>query len=136
MIISTDHHRPTHPPVRRLVAAAVAVGLGLTLALVGGAPAQAVTTTAVTARVSVTSAGTEVKADADFESPALDSTGRFIAFAGVGAYESTDTNTTGDVYVRDRLAGMTTRVSVTDGEGQLAGTSALCGASSNLRYVG
>lgn len=110
--------------------------LGLGLALAGGAPAAAGTTTEVTARVSVTSAGTEVKVDTEWINPAVDTTGRFVAFSGNGAYDAADTNGQGDVYVRDRLAGTTTRVSLTDAEEQITGSSTLCGASGDLRYVG
>lgn len=111
-------------------------GLGLGLALAGATPAGAAGTTEVTARVSVTSAGTEVKVDTEWITPAVDTTGRFVAFSGNGAYDPTDTNGQGDVYVRDRLAGTTTRVSLTDAEEQITGSSTLCGASGDLRYVG
>jgi len=133
----TDHRRPSHPTLRRLVAVTLAAGLGLSLALVGGAaPAGAAGTTEVTARVSVTSAGTEVKTDTEWIPPAVDTTGRLVAFSGNGAYDPADTNGQGDVYVRDRLAGTTTRVSVNDAEEQITGSSTLCGASGDLRFVG
>jgi Tol biopolymer transport system component len=114
----------------------VTTALGLGLALVGGGPAGAAGTTEVTARVSVTSAGTEVKVDTEWIAPAVDTTGRFVAFSGNGAYDPADTNGQGDVYVRDRLVGTTTRVSLTDAEEQITGSSSLCGASGDLRYVG
>ncbi|HMJ78762.1 MAG TPA: DUF4214 domain-containing protein, partial [Iamia sp.] len=87
-------------------------------------------------RVSVTSAGTEVKTDTEWIPPAVDTTGRLVAFSGNGAYDPADTNAQGDVYVRDRLAGTTTRVSLTDGDAQITGSSTLCGASGDLRFVG
>ncbi|HEX7131224.1 MAG TPA: DUF4214 domain-containing protein [Iamia sp.] len=124
-----------HTRLRRLTAAALAVGLGLAVAG-RSAPAGAAGTTEVTARVSVTSTGAEVKADTEWIAPAVDTTGRFVAFSGIGAYDPADTNGQGDVYVRDRLAGTTTRVSVTDAEEQITGSSTLCGASGDLRFVG
>lgn len=143
MHTSGDHHcrgpRPgtSHPPIRqRLTALVVTAGLGAGLALAGSPPAGAVPTTEVTARVSVTSTGAEVKADTEYVNPAVDPTGRFVAFSGIGAYDPADTNGQGDVYVRDRLAGTTTRVSLTDADAQITGSSSLCGASGDLRYVG
>lgn len=124
------------PLGRRLTAVGLAVGLGLALAVVGSAPAGAATTTEVTARVSVTSTGTEVKTETEWIPLAVDTTGRLVAFSGSGAYDPADTNGQGDVYVRDRLAGTTTRVSLTDAEAQITGSSTLCGASGDLRYVG
>jgi Tol biopolymer transport system component len=65
-----------------------------------------------TTRVSVSSAGAQVTGNS--EAPALCAEGRFVAFYSQAAgLVPEDANTIDDVFVRDRLLGTTTRVSVT-----------------------
>lgn len=67
--------------------------------------------TGTTERVSVTSAGGE--SDGFSDSPAISADGRFVAFTSAAMnLAPNDTNFFTDVFVRDRLAGMTERVSV------------------------
>ncbi|MEK6328187.1 MAG: hypothetical protein AABM66_11795, partial [Actinomycetota bacterium] len=64
-----------------------------------------------TTRVSVSSAGSEANNDSGF--PAVSANGRFVAFASLASnLVKGDTNHRGDVFVRDRKRGKTTRVSV------------------------
>jgi Tol biopolymer transport system component len=67
--------------------------------------------TGQTTRVSVSSAGTE--ANGDSFAPAISADGRFIAFASAASnLVNGDTNDANDIFVRDRQANTTTRVSV------------------------
>lgn len=60
--------------------------------------------------VSVTSDGSQ--ATGDSIAPAMSADGRFVAFASAAPLVPEDTNNAFDIYVRDRLAQTTTRVSV------------------------
>ena len=65
----------------------------------------------VTERVSVS--GGEVQGDDDSDSGSISADGRFVAFVSQATgLTPGDTNGMGDVYVRDRLAGTTQRISV------------------------
>jgi cysteine-rich repeat protein len=66
--------------------------------------------TGTTERVSLTADGGQ--GDADSVSPAISADGRYVAFASAAALVPDDTNATFDIYVRDRTAATTTRVSV------------------------
>ena len=67
--------------------------------------------TGETTRVSVSSSGAE--ANGDSFAPAISSDGRFVAFASAATnLVDGDTNNANDVFVRDRQANTTTRVSV------------------------
>jgi Tol biopolymer transport system component len=98
------------------VAASGALGLLLSLLAV---PASA-HPPGITERVSVGSAGTA--GDSDSALASISGDGRFVAF---WSFASTlvpgDTNGTSDVFVRDRVAGTTERVSVDSRERQSAG---------------
>ena len=63
--------------------------------------------------------------------------GRYVAFySGATNLVSGDTNGLDDVFVRDRIGGTTTRVSITDGEAQaLGGGSSTPAISADGRYV-
>lgn len=71
----------------------------------------------ITTRVNVASDGTQANLPSD--SPATNRDGRFVAFASdANRFASEDTNRTYDIFVHDRPAGTTTRVSVnSNGEG-------------------
>ena len=76
-----------------------------------------------TARISVDGAGGE--SNGPSSAPAISGDGRYVAFAsGASNLVAADTNAVDDVFVRDRLAGTTTRVSVDDGGGQAGAASA------------
>ena len=67
--------------------------------------------TGETTRVSVSSSGAE--ANGDSFAPAISSDGRYVAYASAASnLVDGDTNDANDVFVRDRLANTTTRVSV------------------------
>ena len=60
--------------------------------------------------VSVASDGTQLVGDSI--APAISADGRYVAFASTAPLVPEDTNDSFDIYVRDRVAGTTTRVSV------------------------
>jgi hypothetical protein len=94
-------------------------------------PALASTTTE---RVSVSSAGAEAGNDCVDGAISLD--GRYVAFVSCATnLVAGDTNEMPDVFVRDRLAGTTERVSVSTGGGQANGCSDLPAISADGRYV-
>jgi Tol biopolymer transport system component len=101
-------------PSRRAAAFAMAAGTAVALAL-AGQPALA-HPPGVTERVSVSSQGTA--GDNDSSLAAVSADGRFVAFVSLASsLVAGDTNGTSDVFVRDRIAGTTERVSV-DGRGR------------------
>jgi Tol biopolymer transport system component len=78
--------------------------------------------TGQTTRVSVSSAGAQ--ANGDSFAPAISADGRFVAFASAASnLVDADTNNANDVFVRDRQANTTTRVSVGPGGAQANGGS-------------
>jgi Tol biopolymer transport system component len=91
-------------------------------------------------RVSVTSTGKQALADSG--RPAISDDGRFVAFESSASLVPDDTNRSGDagsdgdVFVRDRLAGTTTRVSVDSAGREVADGSAAPSISADGRYVG
>jgi len=93
-------------------------------------------TDATTTRVSVASDGSQGNATS-FGDSALSADGRYIAFYSFASnLVSDDTNATADVFVRDRVTGITTRVSVATGGAQvdrLSGNS--IDISADGRYV-
>ena len=91
---------------------------------------------AVTDRVSVTTGGTE--GDDDTSSGAvLSADGRRVAFMSTAALASGDTNSRDDVFARDRLAGITIRVSESGAgsEGRAGAQSITPDCSTDGRYV-
>jgi hypothetical protein len=87
-----------------------------------------------TSRVSVTNGGAQVTAGSD--EPAISADGRYVAFTSFGTnLVPVDTNASLDVFVRDRQAGTTTRVSLLTGTGQADGPSSLGAISADGRYV-
>jgi len=120
-----------------VVSAVVLVVAGAALA--GGSPAAVgAETDGTTSRVSVSSTGTQSDG-VSTERPAFSTDGRFVAFINYGSTLVTgDTNNAPDVFVRDRTAGTTTRVSVSSDEGQSGGPNALIfsvAISADGRYV-
>src|SRR5690349_15092004 len=97
---------------RRMRCAVMGLALVL-LSTVSVLPAAAIGR-GITSRVSVSSTGQQANGDSQVdEAPAISADGRFVAFY---SYASNlvhgDTNGLSDVFVRDRLAGVTQRVSV------------------------
>jgi uncharacterized repeat protein (TIGR01451 family) len=87
-----------------------------------------------TERVSISTAGGQGN---DFSSrPTLDGTGKLVAFdSGASTLVSGDTNQQLDVFVHDRSANTTTRISVTSDEAQGDGSSNSPSFSDDGRYV-
>ena len=87
-----------------------------------------------TERVSVSSAGVEGNADSSLSSVSAD--GRYVVFeSNASNLVSGDTNTTLDVFVRDRSAGTTTRASVDSAGGEALGSSTKPWISADGRFV-
>jgi Tol biopolymer transport system component len=128
----------TPPPhrARRGLTALAALGLAAT-ASIAAAPSPAGAVVAgytTTSRVSVTSTGAEAT-HSPGDVVALSGDGRFVAFSSDGALTFGDTGGHSDAYVRDRLGGTTTRVSLTDGDTQIGGPSSVCALSRDGRFV-
>jgi Tol biopolymer transport system component len=79
------------------------------------------TVTGTTVRVSVKSDGTQ--ADLAAEEPSISDDGRFVAFETRSALVASDTNGETDVYVWDRMTGLTSPVSVTSAGAFVPGQS-------------
>src|SRR3954451_4661592 len=89
----------------------------------------------ITERTSVSSAGEQ--ANGDSTDPAVSADGRYVAFASAATnLVKGDTNGHSDVFVRDRSAGTTERVSVGPGGRQAGGDSTLPSLSADGRLVG
>jgi hypothetical protein len=87
-----------------------------------------------TTRVSVATGG--VQANGDSTESASSADGRYIVFSSsANNLVAGDTNGTWDVFLRDRAAGVTTRVSVASGGAQGNGGSGSPGISADGRYV-
>ena len=87
-----------------------------------------------TERVSIATAGTQAN-DESF-SPAISSTGRFVAFRSDATnLVANDTNNSSDIFVRDRTLGVTQRVSVDSDGDQANGDSILPAISADGRFV-
>ena len=87
-----------------------------------------------TERVSVASDGTE--SNGASYSPSISADGRFVAFGSDATnLVAGDTNESADIFVRDRLAGTTERVSVDSSGAEANGLSLFCSISADGRYV-
>ena len=87
-----------------------------------------------TERVSLANGGNE--SDASSSSPAISADGRYVVFASSATnLVAGDTNDALDVFVRDRVLGTTTRVSVSGSGAQGDATSSLPSISADGRYV-
>jgi Tol biopolymer transport system component len=112
-----------------VVTAVLVVGLSLEMAA-----AAAAASGASTSRVSVSSSGAQGFRSS--EGAALSGAGRYVAFASLARnLVPGDTNLVEDVFVRDRLAGVTSRVSVGQGGRQANGASMIPSISADGRYV-
>jgi Tol biopolymer transport system component len=90
--------------------------------------------TGTTERVSIATAGTQAN-DESF-SPAISSSGRFVAFRSDATnLVANDTNNNSDIFVRDRTLGVTQRVSVDSDGDQANGDSILPAISADGRFV-
>jgi Tol biopolymer transport system component len=87
-----------------------------------------------TTRVSVSSAGAE--ADGPSVDVSISGDGRFVAFSSLATNLVTnDTNGTQDVFVHDRLSGVTTRVSVASSGAQGSSVSGVPAFSADGRWI-
>jgi hypothetical protein len=90
--------------------------------------------TGTTERVSIATAGTQ--ANDESYSPAISSSGRFVAFRSDATnLVANDTNNNSDIFVRDRASGVTRRVSVDSDGDQANGDSILPAISADGRFV-
>jgi Tol biopolymer transport system component len=94
--------------------------------------------TGVTERVSVTSSGAQANGGS-FE-PSISSDGHYVAFSSAATnLVAGDTNNVRDIFVRDRVAGTTTRVNVATGGAQALGmistTPAISGDGRRVAFV-
>jgi Tol biopolymer transport system component len=88
-----------------------------------------------TSRISVSGAG--IQANLPSLAPAISADGRYVAFFSASPnLVPGDTNGTLDVFVRDRLAGSTSRVSVSGAHVEASGASSHPAISADGRYVG
>ena len=91
-------------------------------------------TAGTTERVSVSTGGGE--ADGPSTSPAISGDGRYVAFEGPATnLVAGDTNGQGDVFLRDRLAGTTERMSVSSSGGEANQGAGGSSISSDGRFV-
>jgi Tol biopolymer transport system component len=87
-----------------------------------------------TERVSVASGGAE--GNSDSFAPAISSDGRYVAFSSAASnLVAGDGNGANDIFVRDRQAGTTTRVSLAPGGADANGSSFTPSISADGRYV-
>jgi Tol biopolymer transport system component len=90
--------------------------------------------TGTTTRVSVSGAGAEASSQSGH--PSISSDGRFVAFDSFATnLVAGDTNDVIDVFVRDRQAGTTERVSIATGGAQASSGSSSASISSDGRFV-
>jgi Tol biopolymer transport system component len=78
--------------------------------------------TGKTTRVSVRSSGEQTSSPSS-GNPAISANGRFVAFNSLGSLVDADTNSRGDVYIRDRRTGRTSLASIGPGGDRAAGGS-------------
>ncbi len=98
------------------------------------APANAYPRPGITARVSVASDGAEANSHSWYQAMSAD--GRFVTFSGDASnLVPGDTNGTWDVFVHDRVAGATERVSLASDGAEANASSAINAISADGRYV-
>jgi Tol biopolymer transport system component len=87
-----------------------------------------------TVRVSRSTGGTQ--ANGNSEAPAISADGRYVVYSSDATnLVSGDTNAQPDIFLRDLVAGTTSRVSITDSEAQANGGSLFPSISADGRYV-
>jgi Tol biopolymer transport system component len=119
--------------MRRLLAGSGAVGLALCVTLVPGAAAYA-DNVATTSLVSVALDGTPSQGWSG--EPSVSGDGRYVAFTSSARnLVADDTNKLNDVFVRDRQAGVTTRVSVGSAGVQADNSSEAPSISADGRHI-
>ncbi len=82
-------------------------------------------------RISVTSNG-EPTLDGNSKFPAITADGRFVAFVSAASQLGPPTNTLGNVFVRDRIAGTTSRVTIGVGGAEPNGSSGFVGSRPSI----
>jgi hypothetical protein len=109
-------------------------GYALGVALLLGGPLGAADAWAQFSLVSVAQGGGA--ANGASRDAAIDATGRFVAFTSEATnLVPNDNNASADVFVRDRQANVTTRVSVTSGGAEASGQSETAGITPDGRFV-
>lgn len=87
-----------------------------------------------TERISISSGGVQANGNSDFSS--VSNAGRYVSFSSLGTnLVAGDTNARRDVFIRDRVAGTTSRGSVTSAGAQTNGDSIYPSISSDGLYV-
>jgi Tol biopolymer transport system component len=106
----------------------------IAVAILAALQASAAWAAATTERVTLKSNGTEVNTDNEFASVSRD--GRFVTFESAGKFTTGDDGVDHDVFIRDRVAKTTRRVSVKANGQEIPGAdSAESAISANGRYV-
>ena len=109
--------------------------VGLVGVVIALSPPGAIAAIGTTTRVSVSSTGAQAN-DGTFDFPAISADGRYVAFSSLGSnLVPGDTNGTDDVFVRDRVAGTTSRVSVSSTGARANLSSRGASISADGRYV-
>lgn len=92
--------------------------------------------TGTTERVSVSSSETQANSGAVNQQSGVSADGRWVVFSGTATNLVTgDTNATSDIFLRDRLNGTTSRISVSSSGVQANGASGYPGISDDGRFV-
>src|SRR6266542_2185593 len=123
--------------IRRYIKRFTITAAFLVLALVLGVSSASVALAhppGITARVSVSSAGTD--GNQQSERSALSGDGRFVVFVSLADnLVAGDTNNAADIFVHDRLMGTTERVSVASNGGQANADSSFASITPDGRFV-
>lgn len=90
-------------------------------------------TAKTTERVNVSASGAQSSFSGS--NPSLSADGRYVCFTSLSALVPEDTNQFYDLFIRDRTAGTTTRVSLTNGGAQANGDAGTGVLSADGRYV-
>lgn len=88
-----------------------------------------------TVRANLTTASAQMSGSGTINGVQISANGRYVAMGVVAALDAADTNAVSDVYVRDLMAGTTTRVSVATGGAQGTAASSFPSIVPDGRYV-